>query len=592
MVRPKKKSKRVPARKRYKIEKKVREHNRKERKRSKSKTGKTKKDPGIPNLFPFKDQILKQAEEKKRRLEEVKQRQKEQRKKEHAKRRKLGSLQNLQKDAARRSADFEKKMTSSSSPQMYSLPAAGSNTTDGSRHAYVKEFKKVVDAADVILEVLDARDPLGCRCPQVEEAVFASGPNKRLVLLLNKIDLVPSDNVKDWLKYLRHEYPTVAFKASTQQQRQNLSQSKVSTSLASSDLLASSRCLGADTLMKLLSNYCRNAGVKTAIRVGIVGFPNVGKSSVINSLKRSRACMVGAIPGVTKAMQEVHLDKHVKLLDCPGIVMASGKGLDQATAVLRNCIKVEDVVDPVSPVEVIIQRCQRDQVMEQYGIPEYGDVGEFLSHLALRKGKLRKGGIPDMAAAARSLLQDWNSGRFRFYTHPPETQVEVSARVVAEWGKCFDMASLEMEEQEMVLGDIEQSGESTGLLMESGHALEAASPDAVNSEEMVVKSDSDSAPELIDLSQVNMVVAIRDVKRKAPSASRKRVQYGMSKEALNPQTNKLVKEALKARKRRNKKFQRVVDDLEVGTSGLSLSSPTAARTDSDSDYDFEKDFQL
>jgi nuclear GTP-binding protein len=249
----------------------------------------------------------------------------------------------------------------------------------------------VIEAADVVLEVLDARDPLGSRSRQVEETVFASGTNKRLVLVLNKIDLVPPDNVGKWLKYLRNELPTIAFKACTQQQRQHLSQSKVPVLLASSDLLSCSQCLGADTLMKLLGNYCRNSGVKTAIRVGIVGFPNVGKSSIINSLKRSKACSVGATPGVTKAMQEVLLDKHVKLLDCPGLVLASGRGLDEVTAVLRNCIKVEAVADPVAPVEAIIRRCQRQQVIEQYCIPEYGDVYEFLAHLARRKGKLKKG---------------------------------------------------------------------------------------------------------------------------------------------------------------------------------------------------------
>eukprot|EP00118_Oscarella_pearsei_P012276 m.89450 g.89450 ORF g.89450 m.89450 type:complete len:146 (+) comp36607_c0_seq36:937-1374(+) len=94
--------------------------------------------------------------------------------------------------------------------------------SDGSKKAYYREFKKVVDAADVVLEVLDARDPLGCRCLQVEEAVLTAGSRKRLVLVLNKIDLVPAGNVEVWLKHLRNEFPTVAFKASTQSQRQHL----------------------------------------------------------------------------------------------------------------------------------------------------------------------------------------------------------------------------------------------------------------------------------------------------------------------------------------------------------------------------------
>lgn len=64
--------------------------------------------------------------------------------------------------------------------------------------------------------------------------------------------------------------------------------------------IQTSKCLGADTLMTLLGNYARNKGIKTAIRVGVVGLPNVGKSSIINSLKRNKSCNVGAVPGVTK----------------------------------------------------------------------------------------------------------------------------------------------------------------------------------------------------------------------------------------------------------------------------------------------------
>lgn len=58
---------------------------------------------------------------------------------------------------------------------------------DQSLCAYYREFRKVVEASDVVLEVLDARDPLGCRCVQVEQSILASGSNKKLILVLNKI---------------------------------------------------------------------------------------------------------------------------------------------------------------------------------------------------------------------------------------------------------------------------------------------------------------------------------------------------------------------------------------------------------------------
>ena len=93
---------------------------------------------------------------------------------------------------------------------------------EDSKKSYYKEFKKVVEASDVVIQVLDARDPLGCRCPQLEELIMGSGKTKKLVLLLNKIDLIPKDIAEKWLKYLRNEYPAIAFKSSTQTQRQKL----------------------------------------------------------------------------------------------------------------------------------------------------------------------------------------------------------------------------------------------------------------------------------------------------------------------------------------------------------------------------------
>lgn len=80
-----------------------------------------------------------------------------------------------------------------------------------------------MEAADVILEVLDARDPAGSRVPQLESAI-SGHPGKKLVLVLNKADLVPRANLEAWLKHLRQEHPAVAFKSSTQIQTSHLAQ--------------------------------------------------------------------------------------------------------------------------------------------------------------------------------------------------------------------------------------------------------------------------------------------------------------------------------------------------------------------------------
>lgn len=83
--------------------------------------------------------------------------------------------------------------------------------------------------------------------------------------------MVPKENLMQWLKYLRNELPAIAFKASTQMQSKKLGRGRNKFLRSNQSDTQTSNCLGADTLMTLLGNYARNKGIKTAIRVGVVG---------------------------------------------------------------------------------------------------------------------------------------------------------------------------------------------------------------------------------------------------------------------------------------------------------------------------------
>ncbi|OVA01589.1 GTP binding domain [Macleaya cordata] len=444
----KSKSKRVSLKKKYKIIRKVKEHHKKKAKEAKklgpNHKSKVEKDPGIPNDWPFKEQELKALEARRARaIEELEQ--KKVARKERAQKRKLGLVEDDDIAPSKQRKIGEENSVEESA-------AVFSKSRDNSDKAFYKELVKVIEASDVILEVLDARDPLGTRCVDMEKLVLKSGPEKHLVLLLNKIDLVPREAVEKWLNYLREELPAVAFKCSTQEQKSNYgwksgkvgkggkggkSASKLSKP---SSILQTSDCLGAETLLKLLKNYSRSHEIKKSITVGVIGLPNVGKSSLINSLKRCRVVNVGATPGLTRSLQEVQLDKNVKLLDCPGVVMLKSEEND-ASVVLRNCKRIEKLDDPIAPVKEILKLCPAKMLVSLYKLPSFDSVDDFLQKVATVRGKLKKGGAVDVESAARIVLHDWNEGKIPYYTMPPtRNQGETfEATIVTELGKEFNV---------------------------------------------------------------------------------------------------------------------------------------------------------
>jgi len=183
-------------------------------------------------------------------------------------------------------------------------------------------------------------------------------------------------------------------------------------------------------------------------------------------LKRTRAVGVGATPGFTKTTQEVYLDKNVKLIDCPGIVF-SNKATDN-DIILRNAVKIEQIPDPIEPVEVILKRCKMDQLLQIYKIPRFENVNEFLLHIAQKRGKLAKGGIADQAAAARTVLQDWNGGKIPFYTIPPEVKgVHLGAQIVSSWSQQFDIENI-MDQEKTILSNLPSNQANSFMSMAPG----------------------------------------------------------------------------------------------------------------------------
>ncbi|EGY18450.1 nuclear GTP-binding protein NUG1 [Verticillium dahliae VdLs.17] len=517
-------SKRQPVRLRHKIQKASAAKQRKEKKLGKKNPewrSKLKKDPGIPNLYPFKEKVLEEIEETRMRKKEE-----QLKRREMAKAAKSGVLGQDGVDAANMPVDIEDGDVDGdvddmnvdgdgeldeSNPMAALLATARKaaekyeggdmdeddddddddeedtrNVVDPtfknatSRKAYDKIFKQVVEQADVILYVLDARDPEGTRSRDVERAVMAAAAGgKRLILVINKIDLIPAKTLKAWLTHLRRFFPTMPLRASNPAPNAHTFNHKELTGQKT-----------ASDLLRALKSYAASKNLKRAVSVGVIGYPNVGKSSVINALlgryssgNRS-ACPAGAEAGVTKSIRNVKIDSKLTLLDSPGIVFPSAststtgglvslKNAAEAFAhlVLLNAVPPRQIEDPVPAVTLLLKRLSSsDDLMQKltdvYNLPALLRTGgdpttDFLVQVARKRGRLGPGGVPNLHSAAMTVVTDWRDGRIQGWTEPPvlavadanaavdadavvadDTAAPDQKTVVTEWAKEFKIEGL------------------------------------------------------------------------------------------------------------------------------------------------------
>lgn len=337
------------------------------------------------------------------------------------------------------------------------VPVGGDAT---SRRAYDKVFKQVVEQADVVLYVLDARDPEGTRSRDVERSVMeAAAGGKRLILVLNKVDLIPPPVLKAWLNHLRNYFPTLPIRASNAAANAHTFNHR--------DLTVQSTSAA---LFRALKSFAAGRNLKRSISVGVIGYPNVGKSSVINALlsrlsgrggQQRSACPAGAEAGVTTSIRAVKIDSKLTLLDSPGIVFPSASS-SEATAssaasfvpknateakahlVLLNAVPPRQIDDPVPAVQLLLKRLSTSpelmtRLTAVYDLPpllpnpDSGDsTTDFLVQVARKRGRLGRGGVPNIQAAAMTVVTDWRDGRIQGWVDAPATAAAAAAAPAAD----------------------------------------------------------------------------------------------------------------------------------------------------------------
>ncbi|XP_067679887.1 nucleolar GTP-binding protein 2-like [Haliotis asinina] len=258
------------------------------------------------------------------------------------------------------------------------------------------ELYKVIDSSDVVVQVLDARDPLGTRCYQVEKYLKKEKAHKNLIFVLNKVDLVPIWVTQKWVAILSAEHPTMAFHASI------------------------TNPFGKGALINLLRQFGKLHIDKKQISVGFIGYPNVGKSSIINTLKAKKVCKVAPIAGETKVWQYVTLMKRIFLVDCPGVVYPTGA--TQTEIVLKGVVRVENIRNPEDYIGAILERVKTEYINKTYKIDSWTGTEDFIEQIARKSGRLLKGGEPDISTMAKMILNDWQRGKIPYFVRPPESE--------------------------------------------------------------------------------------------------------------------------------------------------------------------------
>jgi len=257
---------------------------------------------------------------------------------------------------------------------------------------YDTMVRKMIKGSDVVVEVLDARFPSLSRSGRYERMVQRN-PSKRLLIVLNKVDLVPDHIVNKWKGIFGRE----GFKIITTSARERLS-----TSVLRNTILSAVR----DDMFYIIACF--------------IGLPNTGKSSLINILKGRSSAPVAPIPGFTKAIQALRITTRLKIYDTPGVV---SKRLSMAHQILLGIAKPEKLSDPVKGAWSLIQSIDEmnpNAIKKAYEI-EYESPPEFLEKFADKRRKIKKGGVLDLETAARVLLTEHNNkARISVWEDPNE----------------------------------------------------------------------------------------------------------------------------------------------------------------------------
>ncbi|NOZ80404.1 MAG: GTPase [DPANN group archaeon] len=241
-----------------------------------------------------------------------------------------------------------------------------------------KVVNKVIRDADVLLLVLDARMVEETRHAELEAKVRREG--KPLIYVVSKADLVQKEKAE---RYKRVLHPCV--------------------------FISATKHLGTTLLRNRILIEAKKRGLEK-VKVGVLGYPNVGKSSLINALKGRKAASTSILSGHTKGVQKIKADRRIILLDTPGVIPYK-----ENTSLKHAFIGTLDFTKVKEPDVVVGKLMERfpGTIESWYEVSPDEDPENVLEAIARKRNVLKRGNVPDTQRMATMILKDWQKGTIR-----------------------------------------------------------------------------------------------------------------------------------------------------------------------------------
>ncbi|KXJ93335.1 hypothetical protein Micbo1qcDRAFT_188366 [Microdochium bolleyi] len=343
-----------------------------------------------------------------------------------------------------------------------------------------RQLWRVIERSDLVVQIVDARNPLMFRSEDLENYVKDVNPKKENLLLVNKADMMTAKQRKAWAQYFKSQNIAYRFFSASiakqmneerdlleeesseseseevaEQIAEKVAEDGPSGSQSAPDNTAAAeaddesdddavvvsagdedsdedtRILTVDELEDIFLQHAPTSDAADAkLQIGLVGYPNVGKSSTINALIGAKKVSVSSTPGKTKHFQTIHLSEKVVLCDCPGLVLPNFAST-KADLVCNGVLPIDQLREFTGPATLVTKRIPQPWLEAIYGIHietrplEEGGTGiptasEFLSSYARARGFQTQGvGQPDESRAARNILKDYVNGKLLYVDAPP-----------------------------------------------------------------------------------------------------------------------------------------------------------------------------